>query len=1007
MSAIKSFIVFLFISITLNSISQYSISGLVQDQNGESLIGTTVLIKELSKGTSSDIKGYYNINDLPKGSYTLVFSAVGYITITENIELKNNLQKNIIMKEDVLLLNEAVVIGYGTARTKDLTGSAVAVSEDDFLKGSLASPEQLIMGKVPGLKVTSNDGGPGSGSSLRIRGGTSINASNDPLIVVDGVPLDNGGIAGAANPLSLINPNDIESFVVLKDASACAIYGSRAANGVILITTKKGKGKLSITVNQKTSVSTVVKYADVLSGDSLWNLVQNNGNAAQIQLLGDTNYNTNWQREVFRTAIVNDFNIAVSKKFFRFSYGNRIDNGLLKKDQFIRNNISLNINPSFLDNHIQIESNNKLVQSSSNFADRGALGAAYFDPTKPVISGDSVFGGYYEWLQNSGSPNTLSAKNPVGLINQRKDISQVSRYIANSKVTYKTHFLPELKLVYNAGVDFSEGSGTVEVLSSSAAGYFSEGSYNTYRSNKRNFLSEAYFSFNNNKEDKKSFIDIIGGYSYQYWNSESPNLPVYNASQDSIIYPAAENPFFTENALLSYYTRAIYNFNDRYVFNAALRRDGSSRFSPAARWGLFPSLSAAWIISGEKFMKNFNSINLLKIRFGYGVTGQQDGIGDYAYISNYYEGTSTAQYSFGSDFYYVYRPGAFDANLKWEETLSYNLGVDFGLFNDRISGSLDFYQKETKDLLATVAVPAGTNFSNQILTNVGGMLNKGVEFNVNIGLFANKDLRLDLVANATYNLNKVTKLALIEDTNSVGIQVGGISGGIGNTVQVHSVGFSTFSYLLYQQLYDNNGEFIEVGQQANIDVNNDGTVDSQDKWQNIHAYADLNNDGDITPEDKYIFNKTAPDFLFGAALNMNYKKWYAGLSFRAELGGYIYNNIHSNTSTFQSLNGTQGFLNNISSLYYNNQVQSITPNQLLSDHYLEKANFLRLDFLNIGYDFGKISEKIPFNMDASFTVQNVFVLTKYQGLDPELGGGIDNNIYPRPRLYSINFKFNF
>ena len=993
------------LSISLNA--QHELKGTIIDEEGETLIGVTVKIDELSKGSSTDLSGNYSIKDIPNGTFTVTYSAIGFKTISQSIELTKNIVNNLTMVEDVLMLEEAVVIGYGTSRTKDLTGSAIAISEDKFLKGSLASPEQLIMGKVPGLKVTSNDGGPGSGSTLRIRGGTSINASNDPLIVIDGVPIDNGGIAGAANPLSLVNPNDVESFVVLKDASACAIYGSRAANGVILITTKKGNDKLSITVNQSTSISTIAKYAEVLSGDSLESLILSNGNSSQIALLGDTNYNTNWQKEVFRTTLVNDFNVAVSHKFYRFSYGNRVDNGLLKRDQFVRNNLSLNLNPSFLNDHLLLETNHKLIQSNSTFSDRGALGAAYFDPTKPVNSNDTSYGGYYEWLQNSGSPNTLSARNPVGLIYQKNDQSKVYRYISNAKISYKTHFLPELKIVYNAGLDYSEGSGTVELLPTSAAGYFSEGSFNTYRSYKRNFLSEAYFNYNNREKSKNSFLDLTGGYSYQYWNSNSPNLPVFNAYQDSIIFPAAENPFYTDNALLSFYGRAIYNINEKYVFNAAVRRDGSSRFSPDTRWGIFPSVAAAWIISEENFMKKFDKINFLKVRLGYGVTGQQDGIGDYAYISNYYQGTSTAQYSFGSDFYYVYRPGGFDANLKWEETQSYNFGIDFGFKNDRVSGSIDLYQKITKDLLATVAVPAGTNFSNEILTNVGGMSNKGVELNLNLGLYSSKLTTVDFVGNLTYNINEVTKLSLIDDTSSVGIQVGGIAGGIGNTVQVHSIGNATFSYLLYEQLYDANGNFIEVGQQASIDVNNDGIIDENDTWEEIHAFNDLNNDGVITPDDKYIANQAAPKLLIGAAVNFTHKKWYGGLSFRSELGGHIYNNIHSNTATFQSINGTQGFLSNISSLYYEDQVQNITTTQLLSDHYLEKANFLRLDFINLGYNFGKISDKIPFHLDASFIVQNVLVITNYTGLDPELGGGIDNNIYPRPRMYSINLKFNF
>ena len=999
------FSLFLVFSIDINA--QFTLRGNIIDKNGDAVIGAYIKIPNLNLASSTNVNGDYSIENISKGELNIEFSAVGFLKVSKTINLSKDLILNIILKEDIQLLDEAVVIGYGTARTKDLTGSAVAVSEDKFLKGSLATPEQLIMGKVPGLKVTSNDGAPGSGSTLRIRGGTSINASNDPLIVIDGVPVDNGGIAGAANPLSLINPNDIESFVVLKDASASAIYGSRGANGVILITTKKGEGDLKITVNQKTSLSTIAKYADVLSGDSLRNLIYNNGSANQIELLGDSNYNTNWQKEVFRNTIVNDFNVAVSKKYWRFSYGNRVDNGLLKRDQFVRNNISLNLNPSFFDNQFKIEINNKLVQTNSRFADRGALGAAYFDPTKPVNSQNEVYGGYFEWTQNNGSPNTLAAKNPVGLIDQKNDLSSVQRYIGNSKLSFNPKFLPELTFNYNAGFDFSKGEGTVEVLSSSASGYFTEGSFNRYSSNKRNYLSDAYISFNNRTDSNKNYLDVTTGFSYQYWNSNSPNLPVYNQIEDSIIYPAAENPFFTENAIMSLYGRAIYNINDKYVLNATLRRDGSSRFSPEARWGLFPSYSAAWIISEEKFMSNFSKINYFKIRFGYGVNGQQDGIGDYGYISNYFIGTSTAQYGFDNNFYYVYRPAGFDGNLKWEETRSNNLGVDFGLLNDRISGSLDLYNKVTSDLLATVSVPAGTNFTNQILTNVGGMSNKGIELNLNIGLIKEKDMNLSVSTNLAYNQNRVTKLSLIEDTSSVGIQVGGIAGGIGNTVQIHSLNNSTFSYLLYEQLYDQNGLPIQVGELASIDVNNDGIIDDNDKWQTIHAFNDRDGDGMISPSDKYIINKPIPDLLIGGAINLTYKNWYSSISFRSEIGGYIYNNIHSNTATYQSVNGTQGFLSNISSLYYESEVQNISDYQLQSDYYLEKANFFRVDFFNIGYNVGDFLDNKIKNLDISISVQNLFLLTKYIGLDPEIGGGIDNNIYPRPRIFSLNLNFNF
>ena len=603
----------LFILLSSFSFGQVGkIVGTIVDADGKAIYLANVVLEGKARGASTDENGFYEINDVAAGNYTLIFRAAGYENYTAEVTLVANkvLEKNIQLEKVLKKFDDVVVIGYGTTRTKDLTGAATVVNEKSFLQGSMSSPEQLIMGKVAGLKITSNDGSPGGGSTLRIRGGTSINASNDPLIVVDGVPLDNGGIAGAANPLSLINPNDIASFVVLKDASATAIYGSRAANGVILITTKKGDGlkdsKLKVVFSTKQSISTIAKYADVLSGDSLRNLVNRQGTNAQKALLGTAN--TDWQKEVFRKAYVTDNNISLTGGIkglpYRLSIGNRVENGLLKRDQFNRTSVSLNITPSFLNNHLTLEANQKIVQTNSFFANKGALGAAYFDPTQSVYSGNAAFGGYYEWLDNSNKPNTLSARNPLGLINQSEDISLVHRYIGNAKVSYKLPFLPMLKAVVNVGTDLSEGTGHTMTPASSASGYYSQGRYSEYRSTKGNKLIEAYANFNTGEKFKNQLLDLTAGYSYQDWHTSSPNNPTYNEAKDSIIGVAAANPFYTKNALLSYYARGIYSLQNKYVINASVRRDGSSRFSPSTRWGIFPAVSAAWIVSEEKFMKN-------------------------------------------------------------------------------------------------------------------------------------------------------------------------------------------------------------------------------------------------------------------------------------------------------------------------------------------------------------------------------------------------------------------
>mgnify|MGYP002126440658 CR=1 FL=1 len=1013
---IKSFalsLLFLFVGTTVFG-QNGVIKGTIKDDEGKPVFNASVVIEGKSRGAFSNDKGYYEISLLEAGSYTLVFKNVGYKNITKQASLTNGqiLVLDVNFGSAEKELDEVVVIGYGTTRTKDLTGSAAVINEKNFVQGSVSTPEQLIQGKVAGVKINTNDGAPGGGSTIRLRGGTSINASNDPLIVVDGVPLDNGGIAGASNPLSLINPNDIASFVVLKDASATAIYGSRGANGVILITTKKGDGgssdKLKVVFDTKNSLSTIAKYADVLNGDEYRALVNAKGTTAQKALLGTAN--TDWQKEVFRAALITDNNVSImggiKKLPYRLSFGNRYENGILLTDNFNRTSVSLNLTPTFLKNHLALEINNRYVHTNSTFANRGALGAAFFDPTQSVYSGNSSYDGYFEWIKN-GKPNVLAARNPLGLINSRSDLSSVNRYIGNAKISYKLPFFPQMKAVLNLGIDQSEGTGTVTTKASSASGYYTRGSYNEYRQSKGNKLIEAYLNYNNADKKSKHLVDLTAGYSFQNWETSSPNNATYNEARDSIIAVAAQNPFYTANALLSYYGRGIYTYNDKYVVNATLRYDGSSRFSENTRWGLFPSVSAAWIISKEGFMKNITWLNLLKLRAGYGVTGQQDGIGDYSYIGNFFEGSANAQYAFGGQFYTVYRPNGYDANLKWEQTASINVGLDFGIKKDRLSGSVDFYQKTTTDLLATVPVPVGTNFTNAILTNVGSMRNTGVEVSLNYGLIARKDLRIDLLTNVSYNKNEVLKLAQVVDPKSPGILVGGISG-IGNTVQVHQLGNPTFSYFVYEQVYNTDGTIRQEGQQASVDINGDNQITTADKWRAIDTYVDRNKDGVINIDDRYITEKAAPNVFVGLSMNVTYKNWFGGFSMRGEFGGYIYNNIHSANGTFQSINGTTGSLNNLSSSYYDDEILKSNERQLLSDHYLEKADFFRMDNINIGYKFGKLKfTKNRVGLNAAFSVNNVFVITQYSGQDPEVSNGIDNNIYPRPRVYSLNLTFDF
>lgn len=985
-----------------------TIKGKIMDSENLGIPFAAVTIPASGQGVAADMDGNYSIANisLAKGNaITIEYQSSGFQKLTRTVELKpgENIL-NVSLKKDVMMLNEAVVIGYGTTRTRDLTGSSAQVTEKDFNKTMASTPEQLILGKVPGVRISSNDGAPGSGSTIRLRGGTSINASNDPLIVVDGVPLANTGIGGVANPLALINPNDIASYVILKDASATGIYGSRAANGVIIITTKKGDagGQMRFTLESKNSLSTIPKYTGVLSADEFRTLVNERGTEEQIARLGDAN--TDWQKEIYRTAYINENNFSmtggIAKLPYRFSLSNRYEEGLLMRDQLQRYTATLNLNPTLLNGKLQLDVNQKFAQTYSFFAARGAIGTATaFDPTQPVyVDSNTQVGGYFEWLQASGAPNTLALKNPVSLINQRDDDGRVIRYIGNAKATY--NFLDGLSGTVNVGTDYSRGKGEVSVLPTMAYAYFSNGSYSQYENSSSNQLLEAYASYNNEHKNPDLRMNLTLGYSFQYWKRESPTFAAYNYDQDSVIFPENPYPFFTDNALLSYYGRGIFTYKDKYVVTATLRRDGSSRFSPDTRWGIFPSISGAWILTEEDFLKGNDQITYLKLRGGYGITGQQDIFSDYPYIPNYQEGTSTAQYFMGGQYYTLFRPDGYDANIKWEETTSINAGIDFGLFNDRINGSLDFYRNETNDLLASVPVITGTNFTNQILTNVGAMLNEGVELSFNWAAMTTMKSSLDLGFNATFNRNEVLKLTQVPDSSSPGILVGGIAGGIGNTIQVHTVGFPTFSYYVLEQLYDANGRPIEVGQP--IDPNNPGG----DTYTELDAFADRNGDGVINAEDRYRTQQVAPKWLFGFNFNYIKDRWAVAGSMRAETGGYIYNNIKAN-STFQNVGGTQPYLNNVSSLYFDDELQTNTEKQLLSDHYLERANYLRMDYLSVSYNFGDLAftnNKVGLN--ASLVVNNVFVLTQYSGLDPELVGGIDNNIYPRPRIFALNLSFN-
>jgi iron complex outermembrane receptor protein len=971
---------------SLASAQQATLTGKVTDESGEGLIGATVLLEGTTIGGITDVDGSYSVSNIPAGTYNVLFTYVGYTKNSRQVTLAagQTLIVNMTLAENVLLLNEAVVVGYGTTQTKDLTGAVTQLSTEDFLSGNVNTAEQLITGKVAGVQITSNGGAPGSGSRIRVRGGSSLNASNDPLIVIDGVPVDNDGIAGSANALNLINPDDIESIALLKDASAAAIYGSRAANGVLLITTKKGKsgGDFQVNFSSNNAVTAIAKYTEVMTADEYRAFVNEFGTETQKGLLGAAN--TDWQREIYRLGFAtnNDISFTGGIKNLPYRLGLEYygEDGILKRSALDRYGATLNLNPKFFDDHLSFDANGKFSYTNNFFADQGAIGAAVaFDPTKPVNSDSELYGGYYEWLTATGQPNVLATRNPLGLLNQRDDESNVYRFLGNVAVDYKFHFLPELRANLNVGGDFSRSNGTVFVPAEAASNFNRGGVDNEYEQEKNNKLLEFYLNY------AKTFgvhkVDATAGYSYQNWFTMSPAFPDLNVAGDTVNV-ADPFPFETENTLISFFGRINYTLKERYLLTATLRNDASSRFSPDTRNGLFPSVAAAWRLSEESFLKGSEKLSNLKLRLGWGVTGQQDIFNDYPYIANYSQGTGTAAYQFGDVFYTVLRPDGYDANIKWEETTSWNAGLDFGFNNNRFYGSLDFYKKITEDLLATVPVPAGTNFTNQILTNVGSLENTGIELMLGYLAIEKDNVSLEIGGNATWNVTEITNLSLVEDPDNPGVLVGGVAGGVGNTIQIHTVGFAPFTFYAFEQLYDDNGNPIE-----------------NDVANGIFGYVDQNGDGDITADDRIRTENPQPDVFAGLYANLRVKNWTAGFTMRAEIGNYLYNNVASQRSYRDAAFGPNT-LNNLSTAYYETNFKGV---ELLSDHYIENASYARMDNMFVGYNFGNLgNSNIGLSLNA--IVQNAFVITGYSGLDPEVAGGIDNNIYPRPRVYSLNLN---
>jgi len=961
------------------------ITGKVTDpKDGSPMSGVSVTAKGSSAGTQTKSDGTYRLSVSPSTT-VLVFSFVGYEPQEISIDGRSSIDVQLAVGNATL--GEVVVTGYGTARKKDLTGSITLITAKDFQKGPQTTPLQLIQGKVPGVQISTGNGMPGAGIYIRIRQGASLYANNDPLIVIDGVPLESGGISGVANPLSLLNPNDIESMSILKDASATAIFGNRASNGVIIINTKKGSsGKLKLSYNSSVTLSTVTKTADVLNADEFRDLVNQYGNAAQKALLGTVN--TNWQDHIFRDAIAFDNNISftggIKRLPYRLSLGYLSQDGILKTDNMQRGTMAININPKFLKDHLSVNVNMKNSVTRSRFANQGAIGSAvFFDPTQPIYNpGRPQYGGYWEWEQppvpnTPPAPNTLAPKNPLSLLNQTRNVGTSYRSIGNIQFEYKAHFLPELKATLNLGYDISKGSGTTRTLPTSASGFYNKGSQGRYMQKRWNYLSDFYLNYA--KTFSKHRIDATAGYGWQDWTIYRPSYPTINGTG---VIPAGV-PAKSQHTLLSMFGRLNYGYDDRYLITATVRRDGSSRFSEDNRWGWFPSAAIAWRISRESFLRDSKTFSDLKLRLGWGITGQQDlYVGDYPndypYLARYTLSDSSGMYQFGSNYYLLLRPEGYDENLKWETTETYNAGIDVGLFNNRVSFSVDVYYKKTEDLIAEISVPAGSNLTNKITTNVGNIENRGLEFAINASPVRSKDFTWDFAYNFTYNTSEITNLSKVKDANAIGNQVGNISGGVGNYIQIHTVGYAPYTFFVYKQVYDQNDKPIEG------------------------LYVDLNKDGNSNDNDKYRYKNPQPKYFMGLSSQVGYKKWSLSFAARASFDNYMYNNFHSTSGVLQNFSFSN-YLANVSRDVLHTLFA--TP-RLWSDYYIENASFVRMDNINLGYNFGRIGKRGT-TLRVSATVQNVFVITNYSGLDPEIPGGIDNNFYPRPRNYSLGVNIDF
>ena len=973
-----------------------TVKGHVKDALG-GVIGANVVEKgNTTNGTITDLDGNFTLT-VPQGA-TLVVSFIGY----KSQEVAAAPSVVVTLQDDAELLETVVVIGYGSVKKNDLTGSVTAIKADEINRGAITSPDQMLQGKVPGLLVTPASGDPTGGATIRIRGAASLYASNDPLIVIDGVPVTSEGGAGMANPLASVNPNDIESYTVLKDASATAIYGSRASNGVIIITTKKGTGdKMKVSYNSSYSLKQNTSTLEMKTGDQYRQYIKDvyGENDPRLGMMG--NANTDWQDLIYRTAFSTDQNVSLYGNAkgvlpYRVSLGYTYDQATLKEGDNQRANLGISLSPKFFQDHLSVNVNLKGIYNRANYPNSGAVGSAVdFDPTQSPYFYDangnidtSKAGGYFNWINADGSANTMASINPLSQLYDNYNVNDTWRSMGNVQLDYKIHGFEDLRVNLNLGYDLARTEGTKysELGSILSMRNGAQDYYENYANNNANTLLEFYANYN--KEFGIHHLDVMAGYSWQHNYVKYDNIQYYNNDRSNVYL---DNPTDRkEYYLVSFFGRVNYSLNSKYLFTVSLRDDASSRFSKSNRWGLFPSAAFAWNIAEENFLKESDApISSLKLRLGWGQTGQQDiGIDRcYAYQAKYTQSSALAtRIPWGNGYIYTLAPNAYNPDIKWETTETYNVGLDFGFLKGRINGTIDAYLRKTKDLLNDVTTPMGVNFSNKVISNVGDMENKGLEFNLNFIPIERKDMRWTINVNGTWQDTKITKLTNNPTPDYLGVEVGANMGGTGGYTSLYSVGYSPYTYHLYQQAYDENGKPLQ-----NVLVDRDGN-------------------GEITAQDRYITDKSIqPKFFYGIGSQFTYKNWDFGFNAHGSVGGYALNRIKMNTATSYSDDYTKGYLNNLSPYCMETGwTATISEQQKYSDMFLENTTFFRMDDINVGYTFDKI-KNWGGKIRVAASVQNVFTITKYSGLDPELtvADGVDNNLIPRPRLYTLRLNINF